>query len=1155
MAWWNGGGKLVPRLKANPELQKFLATQPDIFAYGEAQIAKKTKEMTLYGYQAIVHGAQREGRRRGIVVYYHNKHTHVITKEASSKKFDILWIRMKYSKEERIFGFYYAPGAHIDEETRESFYDELRSGVERHKGKSIFLMGDSNARLGDYSGDKDIHGKTRTNKNKTMFLGFVQYSRMTYLNRIYTWGEPTYEILEQKKSIIDAALTNSLSQIKRFTVRPQILGTSAQTCHKIITLSLTATGKEKKKTTKKTKKLRHCSQESLLRIKGEVARNLKLLRVIRGDKEPSIYSYKVLRKLYYNAKVKRVGFRKAQNKATPIPTSVKTIQAHMHQTMSQITEISSKPQKAREPKRTTELLQKYQILEKDLYAVWTQEKQTQWALWLKKLNNLGYTNATREFYAELRHKNSQQMEEFGPIMNKEGELSTSIEECLENWREFYEKLYSSKDDNESKIEAKAAETYHTQSKLSKEQEEALDSDISMEEVVDAAFSLKSGTAAGRDSILSNDIIELLDTHRVDENWKNKEILEFLHKILQRIWKKEKVHTSFKETVLRPFLKNTDKSPTDPGNYRPVSLLNLPMKLYEHILKQRLVAVLEKTNYFSMAQSAYRKGRSTIDNILVVQEIFYTYRYKKGLGQVTDKKPLYMGLIDLTKAFDSVPRNKLFKKLGKAGVTGKMHRVIRDLYTDNRAAVRVGEYETKSFEIRSGVMQGSKLGPILFNIFINDLLEELHASNLGVQMITITVSALGFADDILVIADDPSKLQALLDICSNWSEQNGMPFNIKKCKVLVLNEALKGLSFKLTGAPLELVKETKYLGVLFSRSRLTSLYGRHLAKVLERAEVRANAIRHMGHHKDGLRPQTAVTMYKVLVRPILEYAAEVLSYKHYYFTDRKSTKVEEPPEMIKRLENLQNKVLKKLVSCPKNTPPAVVRLLTGTMPLSARIDMLKLRYFWKLHHMKTDNIAQKVYLGLRKNFLSGAVGYVHEIFNICCKYDRMDIWHGTCRPSKVAQRINPLAMIRKMVEQYHLKKDLETAQRKSCVYTAIKVFKGKRYCFESWLKHMGRFPSTEHRRTFLYSLLDTSKYERLCRNCGSTVNDVVKHGLADCTGLKHQRRKFKMLMVFYNAPTELDLQKKGVVFEAALRKKSLLKVVCSFLLQIWAWKPT
>ena len=67
-----------------------------------------------------------------------------------------------------------------------------------------------------------------------------------------------------------------------------------------------------------------------------------------------------------------------------------------------------------------------------------------------------------------------------------------------------------------------------------------------------------------------------------------------------------------------------------------------------------------------------------------------------------------------------------------------------------------------------------------------------------------------------------------------------------------------------------------------------------------------------------------------------------------------------------------------------------------------------------------------------------------------------------------------------------------------------------------------------------------------------MTDVVKHGLADCPGLKDQRRKFRMLMVFYNAPKELDFQKKVDVFEAALRKKSLLKVVCNLLLKIWAW---
>ena len=86
--------------------------------------------------------------------------------------------------------------------------------------------------------------------------------------------------------------------------------------------------------------------------------------------------------------------------------------------------------------------------------------------------------------------------------------------------------------------------------------------------------------------------------------------------------------------------------------------------------------------------------------------------------------------------------------------------------------------------------------------------------------------------------------------------------------------------------------------------------------------------------------------------------------------------------MKKLENFQNKVLKKLVPCPRSTPPALIRLMTGIMPISARLDMLKLRYFWRLHHSSDKNIALQIYVGLRKNFLLGNAGYVHEVFNLC-----------------------------------------------------------------------------------------------------------------------------------------------------------------------------
>ena len=213
----------------------------------------------------------------------------------------------------------------------------------------------------------------------------------------------------------------------------------------------------------------------------------------------------------------------------------------------------------------------------------------------------------------------------------------------------------------------------------------------------------------------------------------------------------------------------------------------------------------------------------------------------------------------------------------------------------------------------------------------------------------------------------------------------MSFNTKKCKVMVLNKGLKGLAFTLSGKRIEIVKEFKYLGVIMTTSRLTSLWRKHIAKVIEKAEARVNVIRHMGFHKDGLRPETSIRMYKTLVRPIIEYAAEVLSYKQYYFTERKCTNIEEPTEFIEKLEKFQNKVLKKLIPCPKNSPPEILRILTGTMPISGRIDMLKLRYHWKLQHAEERNAAQLIYRGMRDEFFIGNEGYIHEVVILCCKY--------------------------------------------------------------------------------------------------------------------------------------------------------------------------
>ena len=155
--------------------------------------------------------------------------------------------------------------------------------------------------------------------------------------------------------------------------------------------------------------------------------------------------------------------------------------------------------------------------------------------------------------------------------------------------------------------------------------------MSLTEFIDVIYTLKNYKSPGYDHITNEDIVAM-----VMEDPSNNPIpvgqtiglLRFIFNILSDFWFNECVPRDFKRTILRPFLKDNDKPSWDPSNYRPISLLNTLMKIYEGIICDRVVTFLDQNSVLSPFQAAYRKGRSPADHIIILHELFLEYRFNK-----------------------------------------------------------------------------------------------------------------------------------------------------------------------------------------------------------------------------------------------------------------------------------------------------------------------------------------------------------------------------------------------------------------------------------------------------------------------------------------------------------------------------------------------
>ncbi|KAH6566653.1 hypothetical protein BASA60_009349 [Batrachochytrium salamandrivorans] len=255
----------------------------------------------------------------------------------------------------------------------------------------------------------------------------------------------------------------------------------------------------------------------------------------------------------------------------------------------------------------------------------------------------------------------------------------------------------------------------------------------------------------------------------------------------------------------------DGDPLNPGDKRGIALINVGLKLVCKVLQMRIERFVETNNLLSYEQAGFRKREECVGQVVSLVDIIQR-RQNAGLNT-------HVLFIDIRKAFDTVPVGALLWKLQNMGFPRRTLAFLKALYTSSSARARAGSLSSDPFPVQRGVRQGCPLSGLLFNLFINNILDGVAPITVpGLPRDTNPIRGLMYADDVAVFADSEQSLLAASTAIEQWANQWEMQFGVAKCGIISFTGHLaprldNPLDIRLHGQLVSRVESYKYLGVL------------------------------------------------------------------------------------------------------------------------------------------------------------------------------------------------------------------------------------------------------------------------------------------------------------------------------------------------------
>jgi len=397
-----------------------------------------------------------------------------------------------------------------------------------------------------------------------------------------------------------------------------------------------------------------------------------------------------------------------------------------------------------------------------------------------------------------------------------------------------------------------------------------EAELEREEIRKILTRVRDGKAVGVDGIPG-------------EAWKygGERIEEWIWQVCNRIWRGEGWPRDWKEGVLIPIVKKGQGTRVE--EYRGVTVMPTLYKVYATALAERLREEVEEGGMLPPSQTGFRKGMGTIDNIFTLN-----YFINRQIGRKGGK--LITVFVDLRAAFDSVDRGILLRALRERGVREGLVVRVAELLRETKSKVRVRGQMGKGFWTARGVRQGCPLSPLLFNLLLADLEEEMGKIKWGgIKIGERRVYTLSYADDMVLLAENEGEMRSMLERLERYLDRKGLELNAGKTKVLRFREGggrLGKVKWRWKGKKLEEVKEYKYLGYTVQRN---GRQDSHIRERVAKAMAVMGGVWGIGKRRFGKDWKRRIWLFDKLVWTVVGYGVEIWGWKEREIVERTQEK--------------------------------------------------------------------------------------------------------------------------------------------------------------------------------------------------------------------------------------------------------------------------